>query len=95
MTFDYETEKQNSRQKIAEAGDARTLEAVRVEYLGRKGKLAAMYANLAVLSKEEKPEAGKRINEFRNIVTQLIEEKKKQITAKVRQDSQKQLDVTI
>ena len=95
MTFDYETEKQNSRQKIEEASDARQLEAVRVEYLGKKGKLAAMYASLAVLPDEQKPEEGKRINEFRNIVTQLIEEKKKKIIAKARQDAQKQLDVTI
>ncbi|MCK5014737.1 MAG: phenylalanine--tRNA ligase subunit alpha [Candidatus Omnitrophica bacterium] len=95
MNFDHETEKQNSRQKIAEAADARTLEAVRVEYLGKKGKLTAMYANLAVLSKEQKPEEGKRINEFRNTVTQLIEEKKNEIAAKARQGSQKQLDVTI
>ena len=95
MNFDHETEKQNSRQKIAEAADARTLEAVRVEYLGKKGKLTAMYANLAVLSKEQKPEEGKRINEFRNTVTQLIEEKKNEIAAKTRQGSQKQLDVTI
>jgi len=95
MAFDYEIEKQNSQQKVAEAGDARQLEAVRVEYLGKKGKLTAMYANLSVLPKEQKPEEGKRINEFRNIVTQLIEEKKKKITAKTRQDSQKQLDITI
>ncbi len=52
MTFDYAIEQQNSRQKIAEAADMKQLEAVRIEYLGRKGKITAMYANLSSLSKE-------------------------------------------
>ncbi|MBN1869989.1 MAG: phenylalanine--tRNA ligase subunit alpha [Candidatus Omnitrophica bacterium] len=95
MTFDYETEKQNSRQKIAEAADIKQIEAVRLEYLGRKGKLAAMYANLTTLPIEQRPEEGKKINEFRDIITQLIEEKKKDIVSKERRGSLKQLDVTI
>ena len=95
MAFDYENEKQNSRQKIAEAADLKQLEAVRIEYLGKKGKVTALYANLAVLPKEQKPEEGKRINELRNVVTQLIEEKKRKITTKSRQDAQEDLDVTI
>jgi len=95
MAFDYENEKQDSQQKIAEAADEKQLEALRVEYLGKKGKVAAMYSNLATLSNDEKPEAGKKINELRNVVTQLIEEKKKALTAQKRQASQETLDVTI
>ena len=95
MNFDYTTEQQNSRQRIAEAVDIKQLEAIRIEYLGKKGKLTAMYANLAALPRDQKPEEGKKINEFRNAITQLIEEKRKEITVKRRQAARQDLDVTI
>jgi len=95
MMFDYESEKKNSEQKITQASDLGSLEAVRVEYLGRKGKVPALYTNLATLPQDRKPEEGKRINEFRNFVTRLIETKKKELVAQKREGSQKQLDVTI
>ena len=61
--FDYDLETTNSREKISGASDEKQLESLRIEYLGKKGTLAAMYANLGTLSQEQKPEAGKKINE--------------------------------
>jgi phenylalanyl-tRNA synthetase alpha chain len=93
--FDYNNEKHESRDKITGATDEKQLETLRIEYLGRKGKVAAMYANLGTLSNEQKPEEGKRINEFRGLVTQLIADKKKELTVRKRQASREDLDITI
>lgn len=95
MIFDYKKEKQDSRQKIAETSDDKQLESVRIEYLGKKGKVAAMYANLSSLSKEQKPEEGKNINEIRAFITQLIEEKKASLADEKRKASREEVDVTI
>ena len=93
--FDYDNEINASEEKIAGATDEKLLEVFRIEYLGKKGMIAAMYANLGELPNDQKPEEGKKINEFRAIVTQLIEEKKKELNARKRRATQKTLDVTI
>lgn len=95
IIFDYENEKIISEEKIVGAMDEKRLEAFRIEYLGRKGMVAAMYSNLGTLPSDQKPKEGKKINEFRACVTQLIEGKKKELVARKRQASQKTLDVTI
>jgi len=95
MTFDYKLETINFQEKIAAASDERQLEALRIEFLGRKGKVAFLFSNLSTLSKEQKPQEGKKVNDFRALVTRSIDEKKKEIAAKKRQDSKKTLDITI
>jgi len=94
-TFDYNLERSNSQGKIAGAVDEKQLEAVRIEYLGRKGKIAAMYAHLGTLSKEQKPLEGKKVNELRSDITRLIEDKKKELTDINRQGSEEAIDITI
>lgn len=95
MEFDYIIEEQESRRKIADAADLKQLEAVRIEYLGKKGKIAAMYANLSTLPNENKPHEGKKINELRQSVTQLLDGKKKELAAGKRRTDREGLDVTI
>jgi len=93
--FDYNHEKTTSEEKIGGVTDEKRLETFRVDYLGRKGMVASMYANLGTLPNDQKPEEGRKINEFRAVVTRLIEEKKKELKNIKRQASQKTLDVTI
>jgi len=93
--FDYKNEEIISQEKIAGAIDEKQLEFVRVTYLGRKGMVASLYANLNTLSKEQKPQEGKKINEFRAILTRLLDEKKKELVAIKRQASKESLDITI
>lgn len=93
--FDYIKETHTSRERIAGVTDEKQLETLRIEYLGKKGMLASLYSNLGAMPKEKKPEEGKKINEFRAHVAQLIDAKKNELTDKRRQYSQKTLDVTI
>lgn len=46
----------------------KTVEDLRIKYLGRKGLVTALMEGLKSLSKEEKPAAGKVINELRQLV---------------------------
>src|SRR3990167_3672175 len=86
--FDYNLELDDSRRRISAAADEKQLEVLRIEYLGRKGRLAALYAGLGTLPKEQKPEAGKKINEFRNVVTKLIEDKKNELAEQGRKQGE-------
>lgn len=57
-------------------GQARSLsdvEELRVEFLGRKGKLAAAMVDLRALGAEDKPEAGKKANEIKQRLSAIIE----------------------
>lgn len=47
---------------IEAAGDERALDAVRVQYLGKKGELTALLKQLGQLDSAERPAAGARIN---------------------------------
>jgi phenylalanyl-tRNA synthetase alpha chain len=47
---------------VAGAGDERTLDEVRVRYLGKKGELTTLLKSLGQLPPEQRPAAGARIN---------------------------------
>ncbi len=53
---------------VAAAGDAASLDQVRVQYLGKKGEISLLMQELRHLSKEEKPKAGAKINEAKQAV---------------------------
>ena len=63
---------------IAEISKAKSLEdldSLRVSYLGKKGRLTLAAGTMKDLSKEERPIAGKNLNETRSKITQSLEEK--------------------
>ena len=63
---------------IAEISKAKSLEDLdnlRVSYLGKKGHLTLAAGTMKDLSKEERPIAGKNLNETRSKITQSLEEK--------------------
>jgi phenylalanyl-tRNA synthetase alpha chain len=63
-------------QAVREAGDSQALDAVRVEYLGKKGKLTDLLKGLGKLSAEERPAAGAAINAAKQKLQVLINERK-------------------
>ena len=60
--------------KLSEANA--DLEAIRVQYLGKKGELTAVLRGMGQLSAEERPIVGQLANEVRAYIENLIEEKK-------------------
>lgn len=75
MTEITEIAKQ-ARTSISSAADLSALENLRVEYLGKKGKLTALLKGLGALSVEERPAAGAKINEIKSDLQSLINSKK-------------------
>lgn len=63
-------------QQVQSAKSLETLDAVRVDYLGKKGKISALLKTLGKLSAEERPAAGAKINEAKQSVQEAINKRK-------------------
>ena len=58
--------------QIERAPDEKSLDDLRVRFLGRSGSISAWGERMKTLGKEEKPVVGKLLNEVRNVVTGAI-----------------------
>lgn len=70
---DFEAEGERA---IREAGSADDLERLRVEYLGRKGRLTAILRRLGELPAEERPRVGAEANRVKAMLAELLEERR-------------------
>lgn len=66
---------------VRSADNARTLEECRVRYLGRKGKLPEIMKGLKGLSADERADAGRAANAFKQEVSAAIESRKQSLAA--------------
>ena len=64
---------------VASATDIAALENVRVNYLGKKGEFTALLKMLGQLSDAERPQAGAKINDAKQKIQALIEQKKTEL----------------
>jgi phenylalanyl-tRNA synthetase alpha chain len=69
------------------------LESIRITYLGRKGKINALFENLKNLEVEQKKIVGQLLNETRKIIEESIEEQERSISSSVK--SSRWFDPTI
>lgn len=65
-----------AQQQIAAAADLATLDQVRVDFLGKKGLVTAQLKSLGALSAEERPAAGAKINEAKEIISDALNARK-------------------
>ena len=72
-------------QAVKEAQTAEEIEAVRIQYLSRKGRLPLLMAELKNVPAEEKPLLGKAVNELKNELTICIKTRQAQATPKADQ----------
>ena len=82
---------------ISEIDTIESLEDLRVKVLGKKGELTSVLRGMGGLSQEERPVIGQLANEVRTFVENKIEEKKTQLSAKMREAklASEKIDVTI
>ncbi|MEX2131292.1 MAG: phenylalanine--tRNA ligase subunit alpha [Pseudohongiellaceae bacterium] len=66
-------------QTIKDSSDEKSLESLRVQYLGKKGTLTALLKNLGLLPPEQRPAAGEVINEAKRQVQNAIELRKQEL----------------
>ena len=63
------------QEKLTQVHDPKVLEELRVEYLGRKGKIADLFKNIATLPNEEKRQFGQALNQLKEFAEQAFSEK--------------------
>jgi len=66
--------------RLRQATDIDSVEQVRVQYLGRKGSIAKELAKIPALPDDEKPTAGRELNNLKQRVSELIEETRSRLT---------------
>ncbi|MCZ6618607.1 MAG: phenylalanine--tRNA ligase subunit alpha [Gammaproteobacteria bacterium] len=71
----------NAEIAIGAAVDERTLDEVRVRFLGKKGELTAQLKSLGQLDPAERPSAGAAINEAKTKVQDLLRTKKEALSS--------------
>ncbi len=91
------TLEQQAREAIDAAADLKALDAVRVQYLGKKGLLTEQLKQLGKLPAEERPQAGQAINVAKRQVQQAIEARKEalQNAALAEALASERIDVTL
>ena len=79
------------------AGTPAELDALRVQYLGKKGELTAVLKQMGSLSPEERPAMGQLANEVRAALETAIEEQGKRLEAKALEErlAAEAVDVTV
>ena len=61
-----------AQEQINSAQDVNILDAVRVDFMGKKGRMTELLKGLGKLSNEERPAAGQKINQAKQKIQQLI-----------------------
>ncbi len=82
---------------ILECDGADSLEALRVKYLGKKGKLTAILRQMGSLSAEERPAMGQLANQLRSDIENAIEQRRTQLASALMEKKlmDETLDVTM
>src|SRR5881396_2300638 len=83
--------------RIQQASSEMEIEQLRVEVLGRKGKLTLLLRGLADLPVEERPQAGQELNRLRRVVEEHLDERLKVIKeqSKERALEEEKIDITL
>ena len=64
---------------IEKSEDLKSLDQIRVKYLGKKGEITSLKKNISKLPNDQKPMAGKLINQTSNEVENKLEDRKEEI----------------
>jgi phenylalanyl-tRNA synthetase alpha chain len=77
MTADIEQLLENARRDIGAAADARALEQLRVDLLGKKGQVTEQLKQLGGMAPEQRKAFGERVNRVKDEVARLIEQRRR------------------
>ena len=97
MKEQIEKIRQSALEEIKNANDEKVLNDARVKYLGKKGELTLILRGMGGLSPEERPVIGSLVNEVRDEIENLIEEREKEFkTAEIKRKLEhEKIDVTM
>src|SRR6476646_3557134 len=81
--------------EIEAAGDEKSLESVRVKYLGKSGSISEWGERMKTLGKEERPVVGKLLNQARNAVTAALDQRGEKVRADKESDALASIDISL
>ncbi len=91
--FDLDAIKNQIEQEAGAIDSLAKLEELRVKYLGRKGVLAELTANIGSLQPRERASFGQKVNALKNMLNALISEKQKSFSATAGQSELASFDI--
>jgi len=84
------------KKALADADADRAVDQVRVEYLGRNGRITAILRDVGKMPPDERPQAGRLANVTKQRVAELIAQRREEMkTAVHRQPATAPLDITL
>lgn len=83
------------RDKLASVSDTTDLEAIRIEFLGRKGALTSLTGEMKNVASEDRPAVGKALNLTKNEINALFTTAEERINSQSSQSSNDAIDVTL
>ncbi|HEY6153310.1 MAG TPA: phenylalanine--tRNA ligase subunit alpha, partial [Candidatus Udaeobacter sp.] len=81
--------------EIEAARDEKSLELVRVKYLGKSGSVSEWGERMKTLGKEERPVVGKLLNEARSSVTSALEQRGEKVRAEKESEALASIDISL
>jgi phenylalanyl-tRNA synthetase alpha chain len=79
---------------ILEAQDLKSLDEIKLQFLGRSGKLTLAIKDIGKLPKEQRPEVGVLANEVKKVIEEALEQKVSSIKYQASSIRKKQIDTT-
>jgi phenylalanyl-tRNA synthetase alpha chain len=80
---------------IDAVSDPKSLDAARVRYLGKSGEITRLSEGMRDVAKEDRPRVGKLLNELRQAVSSLLEEKERKLEAAADARELSTIDITL
>ncbi len=97
MKSQLEAIRQKAEDELKKVAEIRSLDDIRVRYLGKKGELTAILKQMGKLSPEDRPVMGQFANEVRSMIENAVDEKMKELKSKAKEERLRAetLDVTM
>src|SRR5215467_10591065 len=87
--------REDALRDIEAARDAKSLESVRVKYLGKTGSISEWGEQMKTLGKEERPAVGKLLNQARTAITAALEKRGEKVCAERESDALSTIDISL
>ena len=93
MREELEKLKGEAREKILKVKDEKSLERVRIEFLGRKqGKITKVLRSIKAMPPEQRPLIGELVNQLKHQIQKELEERKKNLE---KEEKEEYIDITL
>ena len=87
--------REDALREIEAARDAKSLESIRVKYLGKTGSISEWGEQMKTLGKEERPAVGKLLNQARTAVTAALEQRGEEVRAERESEALSTIDISL